>query len=123
MIDVTKENFKEFLTYYHGLHDAIFKNINFNILKDEVEIVLHIIWAGDTELDEDSKFKTVDSNIRLVFKGIRDINIKYIESVDYINEAYFKYINYQNEECICFAEDINKPYVYVVAKSFSYEEI
>lgn len=123
MNEVTKENIKEFLTFYHAFHDAIIKNVNFNIIGDSVEIILHIIWAGDTELDEDNKFKTVDKNIKLIFSDINDLSIKHFDQFNYISEVYLKFINYKSEECICFADELNKPTIYVVSNKLSYEEI
>ena len=89
MIELTNESLEEFNKVYNNLSDSIFKIVNYNILKNSIELIIH----------------------------------GYCTNVVNINKCYFKYITYKNKDCICFADDINTPLIYIVATQVSYEEI
>ena len=114
MIELTNESLEKFNKVYNNLSDSIFKIVNYNILKNSIELIIHISTKDDG---------IVDSNIRFEFNNIEEFNIKNINTTDYINKCYFKYITYKNKDCICFADDINTPLIYIVATQVSYEEI
>ena len=114
MNEITVENINDILKYYNYFHDGIFKGINYNVIKGEVEVIMHIVSIED---------RIVDANIKLLFTGCSDVSIKRIESFDFIEKAYLKFINYKEKESICFAEEINDPLIYIVDDKLFYEEI
>lgn len=38
----TNENLDKFINYYHEFHDSYIENINYNICKSQIEILIHI---------------------------------------------------------------------------------
>ena len=58
MKEITKENIKEFIKYYHGLHDSYITNINYDIAKSQIELLIDVTWSGAPILREDKTYET-----------------------------------------------------------------
>lgn len=114
MNQITKENINEFCSNYEFLHDAFITNINYDIFKSEIEILLTNVF-----IVENGKYL----KMRLAFKGVEQCNNKEIFSWDYITQAFIKYIKIKNKEYICFANDDEDPFVYIACDSIEYEVI
>lgn len=114
MIKITKENLNKFCSNYEDLHDAFITNINYDIFKSEIEVLIENVFT----LNNGKYLK-----MRLVFKGVEQCNNKEIFSWDYIMQAFIKYIKIKNKEYICFASDEEDPFVYIVCDSIEYEEL
>jgi len=123
MKKISKENLKEFIEYYHGFHDSYITNINYDIYKSEVELLIDVYWSGEPILQEDNTYQTNKTKMRMILNGVEQCNNKEIFSWDYINEAFIKYIKLNNKEFICFANDEENPLIYVVCENIEYEEI
>lgn len=123
MNKITKDNLSSFIEYYHGLHDSYITNINYNILKSQIEILVDVCWSGNPTLKEDGIYNTNKTKIKMVFNGVEECNNKEIFSWDYINDAYIKYVKMHNKEFICFASDEKDPQVYVICENIEYEEL
>ncbi len=122
MKKITKDNLKEFMEYYHELHDSCITNINYDILDSKIELYLNVLWSGEPKLKENNTYQTNKVKIKMVFNDVEQCNNKEIFSWDYINNAFIKYIKLNNKEFICFASDEKEPQVYIVCESLEYEE-
>lgn len=122
MKKITKDNLKEFMEYYHELHDSCITNINYDILDSKIELYLNVLWSGEPKLKENNTYQTNKVKIKMVFNDVEQCNNKEIFSWDYINNAFIKYIKLNNKELICFASDEKEPQVYIVCESLEYEE-
>lgn len=123
MNKITKDNLDEFIEYYHGFHDSYITNVNYDISKSKIELLINVYWSGQPILKEDKTYQTNKIKMRMILDGVEQCNIKEMFSWDYINEAFIKYIKLANKEFICFASDEQEPMVYIVCESIEYEEI
>lgn len=123
MNKITKDNLEEFIEYYHGFHDSYITNVNYDISKSKIELLINVYWSGQPILKEDKTYQTNKIKMRMILDGVEQCNIKEMFSWDYINEAFIKYIKLANKEFICFASDEQEPMVYIVCESIEYEEI
>lgn len=123
MNKITKDNLEEFIEYYHGFHDSYITNVNYDISKSKIELLINVYWSGQPILKEDNTYQTNKIKMRMILDGVEQCNIKEMFSWDYINEAFIKYIKLANKEFICFASDEQEPMVYIVCESIEYEEI
>ena len=119
---ITKNNLEKFLDYYHYLHDSYITNINYDVTKSQIEMLIDVYWSGEPKLKEDKTYETNKKKLRMMCSGVELCNNKESFSWDYINCVYLKYINLKNKEFICFATDEKDPYVYIVCDSIKYEE-
>lgn len=122
MKKITKDNLKEFMEYYHELHDSCITNINYDILDSKIELYINVLWSGEPKIKENNTYQTNKVKIKMVFNDVEQCNNKEIFSWDYINNAFIKYIKLNNKEFICFASDEKEPQVYIVCESLEYEE-
>ena len=123
MNKITKDNLDEFIKYYHGFHDSYITNINYDISKSRIELLINVCWSGQPILKEDNTYQTNKIKLRINLDNVEQCNNKEIFSWDYINEAFIKYIKLYNKEFICFASDEQDPLIYIVCESMEYEEI
>ena len=123
MKKITKDNLNEFIYYYHAFHDSYITNINYDIKKSEIELLIDVYWSGEPIKKEDKTYETNKTKMKIVFKGVEQFNTKEIFSWDYIYEAFIKYINIKNKEYICFATDEENPQIYIVCDQIEYEEM
>ena len=117
MKKINKDNIGVFLNEYQYLHDSLITNINYNVLKSEIEIFVNAYRSKGQNIKDD-KVK-----IRMIFGNVEKCNNKETFSWDFISKVYFKYIKLENKEFICFAADEDNPSVYIVCDSVEYEEI
>ena len=47
MKKITKDNLNEFIDYYHEFHDSRITNVNYDISKSEIELLIDVFWSGD----------------------------------------------------------------------------
>lgn len=114
---------KKFLDHYHYLHDSYITNINYDITKSQIEILIDVYWSGKPTLKEDNTYETNKTKMKMIFELVEKCNNKEIFSWDYINDIIIKYIKIDNKEFICFADDEIDPFVYIVCKNIKYEQI
>lgn len=123
MNKITKDNLDEFINYYHEFHDSYITNVNYDISKSQIELLINVRWAGKPILREDKTYQTNKIKMRMILNNIEQCNNKEMFSWDYINEIFIKYIKLNNNEFICFASDEQEPLIYIVCESAEYEEI
>lgn len=123
MNKITKNNLDEFVKYYHGFHDSYITNINYDISKSEIELLINVYWSGEPVLKEDKTYDTNKTKMRMILNGVERYNTKEIFSWDFIYDAFIKYIKIDNKEFICFASNEQEPLIYIVCDSIEYEEI
>lgn len=122
MKEITKNNLQEFLEYYHYLHDSTISNINSDIYNSKIEMFIDIYWSGEPVLKDDKTYETNKTKMLIVFEGIERYNSKEFYSWNYINDIYFKYIMLKNKEYLCFSNEEEYPYIYIVCNKIFYEE-
>lgn len=123
MNKITKDNLDEFINYYHEFHDSYITNVNYDISKSQIELLINVRWAGKPILREDKTYQTNKIKMKMILNNIEQCNNKEMFSWDYINEIFIKYIKLNNNEFICFASDEQEPLIYIVCESVEYEEI
>ena len=123
MNKITKDNLAEFINYYHEFHDSYITNVNYDISKSQIELLINVCWVGKSILKENKTYQTNKIKMRMILNNIEQCNNKEMFSWDYINEVFIKYIKLNNNEFICFASDEQEPLIYIVCESVEYEEI
>lgn len=123
MNKITKNNLDEFVKYYHGFHDSYITNINYDISKSEIELLINVYWSGEPVLKEDNTYDTNKTKMRMILNGVERYSTKEMFSWDFIYDAFIKYIKIDNKEFICFASNEQEPLIYIVCDSIEYEEI
>ena len=120
MKELTRENLKEFMDYYHYLHDSFIEKINYDVSDSKIEILIDVGWSGEL-IVKNSKTYSNKTKLKMVFNNIETFNIKDYFLVDYINKAYIKYVKLDNTEYICFATDEKEPLIYIVCDYIEYK--
>lgn len=120
--EISRDNLQEFLDYYHYLHDSTISNINYDIYNSKIEMLIDVFWSGTPKLKEGKTYETNKTKLKIIFEGIEKCNNKEIYSWDFINNVFIKYIKLNNKEFICFAEEEEDPYIYIVCDKIIYEE-
>lgn len=123
MNKITKDNLNEFIYYYHEFHDSYITNVNYDISKSKIELLIDVYWSGQPILKEDNTYQTNKIKMRMILDNIKQCNNKEMFSWDYINKTFIKYIKLDNKDLICFASDEQEPLLYIVCESIEYEEI
>ena len=123
MKKITKDNLNEFIDYYHEFHDSRITNVNYDISKSEIELLIDVFWSGEPTLKEDNSYQTNKIKMRMVLHNVERCNNKKMFMWDEIYKAYIKYIKLDNKDFICFASDEKDPLIYIVCESIEYEEI
>ena len=117
---INKDNIEEFMNKYNDFHDSNFININYDIYKQNIEIIIEVFW----KLNEKGEYERSENNLKMSFENTEECNIKEINSWDFIYEAYMKYVNIEDlGEMLCFASDKDDPLFYIICKDIQYEEI
>ena len=122
MREITKNNLNNFIKFYHNFHDSYITNINYDVYKSEIELLIDICWSGNPLLNDDNTYETNKTKIIMILKDIKQVNIKELFSWDYINNVFIKYIELDNDEFICFADNESEPLIYIVCKKILYED-
>jgi len=120
---INKDNLNNFINYYHSFHDSYITNINYDINNSKIELYLDIVWSGEPILKEDNTYETNKTKLFMTFNNIEKYSCKEIFNWDYIDEMYLNFINLDNKELICFANNKNNPDIYIVCNDISYKEI
>ena len=47
MNKITKDNLNEFIKYYYEFHDSYITNVNYDISKSEIELLINVCWSGN----------------------------------------------------------------------------
>ena len=123
MEELKKKNFQDFITNYNSLHDSRVLNINYNIEKSEIELLIKTLWTGDIVLTLDGTYKKSTTKIRLLFKDIVLCNFKELKSKYLIKEIVMDRIKIDKSYYSCFKSSKLNPLIYIVAKHIYYEEI
>lgn len=108
MIEINKDNLNQFLTTYENFHDALIRNINYDIIKCIIVIDINAYNNGKKHL-------------KLVFDNVTKYLNYEMFNWDFITEAYIKYVKVKNKEYICFADDLNKPNTYILCDKMFYD--
>ena len=122
MREITKNNLNNFIKFYHNFHDSYITNINYDVYKTEIELLIDICWSGNPLLNDDNTYETNKTKIIMILKDIKQVNIKELFSWDYINNVFINYIELENDEFICFADNESEPLIYIVCKKILYED-
>lgn len=123
MKKINKSNLDEFINYYHSFHDSYITNINYDISKSKIELLIDVCWSGQPILKSDNTYQTNKTKMKMILHDVEQCNNKEMFLWDYINEAFIKYIKLDNKEFICFASDAQNPLIYIVCESIEYEEL
>jgi hypothetical protein len=123
MAELKTENLLEFLEYYHDLHDSFITNIEYDIHKAQIQLLINVYWSGEPKLKTDNTYETNKKKMKMIFEGIEQVNIKEFFSWDYIHEAYIKSIKLNNKEFLCFADEEEEPLLYIVCETIRYDEL
>jgi len=120
---INKDNLNNFINYYHSFHDSYITNINYDINNSKIELYLDIVWSGEPILKEDNTYETNKTKLFMIFNNVQKYSCKEFFNWDYIDEMYLNFINLDNKELICFANNKNNPDIYIVCNDIFYEEI
>ena len=123
MNKITKKNLDEFIKYYHGFHDSYITNINYDITNSKIELFMDVTWSGEPILKDDNTYDVNKTKLRMIFDDVQQCDIKEMYSWDFIMNCYLNYINFEDDEYICFANDEKDPMIYIVCEDIDYEEI
>jgi len=123
MNKINKKILNEFIKNYHSFHDSYITNINYDINNSKIELYVDIIWSGEPTLKEDNTYETNKTKLYMIFNEVEKYSCNEIFSWDYIDEMYLDFINLDNKDLICFANNKNNPDIYIVCKEIFYEEI
>lgn len=123
MKKIDKNNLNEFLNYYHNLHDSNIIKVNYDIEKEQIEILINIYWSGEPQLNEKNCYNTNKKKLKMIFKKVTQCNNKEWFIWDCIYDVYLKYIMLNGKEYICFASEEEDPYLYIVCENIEYEEL
>ncbi len=47
MNKITKENLNGFIEYYHEFHDSFITDVNYDITKAKIELLMDVFWSGN----------------------------------------------------------------------------
>lgn len=119
MNKITKNNLESFLNNYLDLHDGFITNINYDITKSQIELLINIQWSRNPK--NINKYITKKRKMKIYFNRIEKCNNKELFSWDFIFKAYIKFIVIDNKEFICFANDETNPNIYIVCDTIEYE--
>lgn len=122
MNKITKNNLNEFMNSYHYFHDSHIKDINYELEKDKIDILIYVFWSFEPILNEDNSIETNRTKMKITFNGVKE----YVDDnrfSDYIDETIIKYIKMNNKEYIFFASDEMEPSFSVICDEIEYEEI
>lgn len=120
MYQINKENIEEIMKKYNNFHDCNFININYDIYKQRIEIILELYWT----IEENGEYNRSKKNMKMLFDKIKECNIKENESWDFFKEAYIEYKKNEDfGEMICFYNDKEDPLFYIMCEGIEYEEI
>lgn len=120
---ITKNNLSEFLKYYHFFHDSYITNVNYLIYEEKVEMFIDVCWSGEAKLKEGNTYETNKTKIKLLFNKVKKFKCKEMFSWDYIDKVYINYIKLDNKEYICFANNEENIFIYIVCNEIEYSEI
>lgn len=125
MIIITKENLEQFKDYYHWFHDSTISKVVFDKIKNELILFVDVYWSGEPYVKPDGFYETHPVKMKMLFSDVKEYkeNLDSEDYMGYIDEAYMEFITLNKKEYICFAEDKEEPFFYVIAKSCKYEEI
>lgn len=123
MNKITKDNLEKFIKYYHNFHDSYITNIDYDIYKSRIELLIDVMWSGQPILKDDNSYQTNETKLRIILYNVKQFNCKEMFSWDFVYEAFIKYIKLDNEEFICFASDEQQPLIYIICEYMEYEEI
>lgn len=122
MEKITKDNLESFIAYYHDFHDSNITNINYDLKKSQITILIDVFWSGKPLLKGNGYYESNKTKLKMILDEIKDFHLEEQER-SYISESYIKYIKLYNKEFLCFATDCEKPFIYVVCDKIEYEEI
>ena len=122
MKKINKDNLLQFLNYYHRFHDSYITTINYDVSNANVELFVDIQWTGEPIKKFDGYFETNKTKMMIQFIGVKKFKCKEFFQWDYFNEVYLDYIKLENKELICFSNDKNDSFIYIVCDNIKYKE-
>ena len=117
--EITKKNLKQFLIYYHCLHDTEISSIVYDTKESIITLMLDVCWTGKPKLKEDGYYETNPKKMKLIFEWIPECNIKEIPDWYTIDCINIEFITLKNNKLLRF--DTGE--LYIVAKTIKYEEL
>ncbi len=91
---INTNNIKEILHRINNLNNKTIDTIKYDITKDRIDI----------------KF----DNIKLSLSNIKECDIREYYSWEKIEECYLEFVQFNNQDSICFATNKNNPSLYIV---------
>lgn len=97
MNKITKDNLDEFINYYHKFHDSYITNVNYDISKSQIELLINVCWVGKPILKEDKTYQTNKIKMRMILNNIEQCNNKDINFEKNLSHITFqlKYLKLQ----------------------------
>ena len=89
----------------------------------KIEILIDVAMSGESVLKDDNTYDVNKTKLRMIFNDVQQCDIKEMYSWDFIMNCYLNYINFEDDEYICFANDEKDPMIYIVCEDIDYEEI
>ena len=122
MKKINKDNLLQFLNYYHRFHDSYITTINYDVSNANIELFVDVQWTGEPTKKFDGYFETNKTKMMIQFIGVKKFKCKEFFQWDYFNEVYLDYIKLENKELICFSNDKNDSFIYIVCDNIKYKE-
>ena len=70
MNKITKDNLNEFIKYYYEFHDSYITNVNYDISKSEIELLINVCWSGEPILKDDNAYQTNKTKMRMILNNV-----------------------------------------------------
>ena len=102
MNKLNKNNVEEFLKYYNNFHDSYILSINYDVLNSKIEIIIGAEWVGESTLNEDNKYETTKTKIKIVFDNIQEYYLGEIFSWNIIMNTAIYSIEEDNNNVMYF---------------------
>ena len=123
MKELTENNLDEFKEYYHFLHDSFIIDIHYNIIKDQIELLIDVYWAGNNLKKDATSYVLNKQQLKMYFNQIKEYRCKDLTLSDYIDKICLKVILIDDKKYILFANSSEKPSIYIICDSIQYETI
>ena len=123
MKELEKENINYFVEYYHYLHDSFITHIYYDINKSQIQLSIDVYWAGNNQIKNDTTYVMNKEKLKIFFNSVKEYKCQNISPSDYIDHVYIKSIKIEDREYMCFANEVETPYIYIICDNIQYEKI
>lgn len=116
MIQIDKNNYKQFLKRYNDFQYANVKNIDYDFKKSEVCIIFDIrilSLSKETATNEERQIR-----LKMLFKGVDVFSENNSNMIEFVDYTYMDFYHQNGKSLICFSlnnEDPDvEPYLYIM---------